>query len=209
MKVIDLIDESLLESKFNKKTSIIVDIQPSYAKWCDKIITPNFFEFLKSQQNILWFYNGEEVGSDDNPDNIFQWLVQDYDFDEEELDNIFNKIEFKEKSYGFLREYMDSEIPDWLTIKVLRLMKQHKVWNASDLDLEEFLGDDYWEFINPDGKDYFPDIYLQGQYIKIAQLKQYGNGFICGGGKDECLREIQIIMNAFNIKYTILKEFVY
>lgn len=199
----------LKESKFTKKTSIIVDIQPSYAKWCNKIITDNFFEFLKSQKKILWFFNGEDVGSYDNPDNIFQWLIQDYGFDEDELDDIFKKIEFKEKSYGMLRDYMDTDVPDWLTIKVLRLMKQHRVWNASDLDLEELLGDDYWEFINPDGKDYFPDIYLQGQYTNISQLKEYGGGFICGGGKDECLREIQIIMNAFNIKYTALREFIY
>lgn len=45
--------------------------------------------------------------------------------------------------------------------------------------------------------------------FRIDLLKQFSGSYIMGGGINECLKEIQLIMNAFNIKYTTFQKFVY
>jgi hypothetical protein len=79
---------------------IIVDIQPEYSGYGqEKILqSKKFKNFIRRQNNILWFFNGEEVGSEDTKESIFNWLVENFDFDEEDL----LKIEFREKGYGWM-----------------------------------------------------------------------------------------------------------
>ena len=45
--------------------------------------------------------------------------------------------------------------------------------------------------------------------INIAELKSYPKIYLCGGGQDECLSEFQLILDAFNIKYTLIKSLIY
>ncbi len=212
MKISTLIKQQLTES-YSNKPLIIVDIQPSYSKWCDYIINENFLELLNSRKKILWFFNGEDVGIEDKKSDIFEWLMIDHDFSDYYLEPIFEKTVFKEKTYGMLREFMDTDVPDYITIKVLREMINRRVWNASDIpedELIEIIGeDDFYEYLNPDGKEQglYKDIWLNDNYIGL--LKKYENCNLIGGGKHECLKEIKLIMNAFNIKYKELKEFIY
>ena len=55
----------------------------------------------------------------------------------------------------------------------------------------------------------FIDEPLVINWLSIAQLKTHGGGYLMGGGETECLREVTLLMNAFNIRYTIVREFVY
>jgi hypothetical protein len=193
----------LEEGGYANKPLIIVDIQPAYSRACNHIITENFQRLLETHNRILWFYNGEELGIDDKPFDILNWLVEDHGLDYDILEELFHKIEFKEKGYGYLREFIDDGISNNIIIKILREMIIKRVHDSRDLNLEELLGDDY------NLVDHLENIYFNDVEISLSQLKQFNNCYIVGGGKDECLAEILIIMNAFNIKYTILKEFVY
>jgi hypothetical protein len=53
----------------------------------------------------------------------------------------------------------------------------------------------------------YDNIYLPD--IPINKLKQFSGSYIVGGGKNECLKEIKILISIFNIKYTEVKEFIY
>ncbi|MFW6046282.1 MAG: hypothetical protein ACOCP4_00565 [Candidatus Woesearchaeota archaeon] len=45
--------------------------------------------------------------------------------------------------------------------------------------------------------------------IPLNILKKFSKSYLVGGGRDECLEEIQILMNAFNIKYTTVRKYIY
>jgi len=49
---------------------------------------------------------------------------------------------------------------------------------------------------------YLPD-------INIADLKALNGSLLGGGGAHECLKELELLMNAFNIKYKLVNDWVY
>jgi len=40
-------------------------------------------------------------------------------------------------------------------------------------------------------------------------LNKYKGASICGGGKDECLAEVQILLDAMNIKTKEVRKYIY
>ena len=54
---------------------------------------------------------------------------------------------------------------------------------------------------------------LQRNIINIPDVFEYLDGksniVLCGGGKNECLKEIEIILMIQNTKYNLLNKFVY
>lgn len=179
---------------------IIVDVQPEYDSGAKIVMRNGLVEFVNKHNGpILLFFNGEEV-SNDNKDTVLEYWL-DYGLDEDRIDD----IRWHEKTYGFFRSWMDSDVDVSKIIKVLRLMYQKKVYDSRELDeeiLSNLVGDDFYDnFLNDD-----PLIIPE---ISIKELREYNNGYICGGGKHECLREITILMNAFNIKYKMLNRFIY
>ena len=59
--------------------------------------------------------------------------------------------------------------------------------------------------------EYYDDremnIYLPD--ISIADLKTLSGSLLGGGGQHECLKEMQLLMNAFNIKYKLVQDWIY
>ena len=46
-------------------------------------------------------------------------------------------------------------------------------------------------------------------WTSVAQLKRFNGAYLVGGARDQCLREVEILMNAFNIKYKRIDSLVY
>jgi hypothetical protein len=176
---------------------IIVDIQPAYNNWCGHLM-PSLCRFLNNQTGkILILFNGEDLNLDSKNDVINYYL--EYGLEEDKIDN----IEWKEKMYGYFRDLMDSGIPDRLIIKVIRGMILQRVNDSRDLS-EEFIESIYTDY-DLDLNRYplfLPD-------IAISLLREYNHCYIGGGGKHECFKEITLFMNALNIKYKEIKQFIY
>lgn len=191
----------LLEGGTSNVPLIVVDIQPAYESYCIHILNnPKFIKLLETQKRILWFFNGEDFGLD-SKSAVIDWL-----YENDISDDIIDKIEFKEKVYGFFRGWMDSGVSDNIILKVIRLLAMNRENDVRDIDIELLqteLGNDFEDIENliDDGIN-IPD-------IAIKELKSYSGGLICGGGKHECLREIELLMSAFNIRYREIKEFIY
>jgi hypothetical protein len=47
------------------------------------------------------------------------------------------------------------------------------------------------------------------EWTSVAQLKRFQGAYIMGGGRNECLREVELLMNAFNIGYKRIDRLVY
>jgi len=184
----------------SKSTNVVVcDVQPEYDKWCNRIVAP-LCNFLNNQTGKIYvWFNGQGMSSDEMGD------VKNY-YEENGLDTEVNdRIIFIEKEYGFLRNWIDGGVPDRIIIKVIRAMVQNKVDYSRLLNLNSVLNDIEQEELNnwEDDGIYFP------YWFEVNEIRNMSPFYICGGGKDECLKEIELICNALNIKYKRINNLVY
>tara|TARA_R110002051_G_scaffold8508_4_gene35507 strand:- start:5186 stop:5839 length:654 start_codon:yes stop_codon:yes gene_type:complete len=204
------------------RSLIVVDIQPAYYPVSHKVLkgggylsrtyvhaADNIIDFINTRADrVLAYFNGSDSGLEDTIKD-----VQDH-YLEMGLDpNKLDTINFQEKSYAFLRNWMD-EVPLRIIIAVIRYMVQHRL--SYSLELPE---DVLIEIIGSSTK-YPAHAYNEVERIlsldpliipdiDLGLLQQFSNAYISGGAKHECLKEITIMMNAFNIKYTLVKDFIY
>ena len=126
----------------------------------------------------------------------------------------WNNVEFVEKDFGYIREWMDNGVSDSAIIKAIRLMYEQKVNRSTQLFGGHF-EPDYYDKMRALGlpeswtNDDIYDMQITIFPLNVDELKQWSGSYLMGGGRDECLKEIQLFMNAFNIKYKIIDKFVY
>jgi hypothetical protein len=124
---------------------------------------------------------------------------------------VAQRIKYIEKEYGFFRAWMDQGVPDRIIIKTIRAMVQRKVNDSRMLDIDSVLTpQEQQEFQSKfryssweDEGIYMPD------FMPISILKQISPFYMCGGGRNECLREIELLCNAFNIRYKRIDQLIY
>lgn len=202
--------QELFESR--NTPCIIVDVQPAYQGSIDFDIG-DLCKFIARQTGpILMFVNADETGmTDDNVEyDVLPWW-------EEQFENVgldfyehgFGKMEFFDKGYGYLRGWMDQMIAEGNIIKTIREMYRQKVTDSREL----FDGEDSETYVEDMAKLNIPERVLDDaisvEWVSIAKLREYNGGYIMGGARTECLRELELLMNAFNIKYKRIKKFVY
>ena len=207
--------------EYNVHNTIVVDIQQSYEPFfLYDIPVAKFAEFLlqtlQKRKNVLYFYNGETIGTDEDEGTISEWLANlvyeydPYDDEEDEMHERWNQIyatfrqsaTWYDKGYGFFRDWMDMGVSETTLIRTIRYMVMNRVYDSRDIDdkaLKDLLKEDFHRKI---GNIHIPS-------ISLGQLKQFDGCHLCGGGKEECLKEVQLLMNAFNIKYRLLERFIF
>lgn len=191
---------------------IVVDVQPEYTglndgdelHWIDEMMT-----FLNKQTGpILMFVNAEDqmMTSDTVDDVRIYWEDSGFDPDN------WNRVQIVDKGYGYFRTFMDQGVPESGIIKTIREMYRQKVTDSRALfdgednenyieDMNQLLGSNDWSSLYDDG--------IGVKWTSVSQLKRFSGSYIMGGGRDECLREVELLMSAFNIKYKRIEEFVY
>jgi len=202
---------------------IVVDVQPQYCQHehpfmqtnyqtiCEKIIS-----FINKQTGpVLMFVNAEDSGlTNDTISSIKQsWeeIVRELSGDyEDEYPINWDRFEIVDKGYGYLRSWMDRGVPNNIIIATIRELYAQKKSDSRELvfagnikhrspiqseiqnTIEEMDGDP-----------------LIVNWISVGQLRKFNGAYIMGGGRNECLREVELLMNAFNIKYKRIESLVY
>lgn len=192
--------------------SIVVDVQPAYTglmdgdelPWIDDMMT-----FLNKQQGkILMFVNAEDQGLTGDTVNDIKLYWEDSGFDPVN----WNRVEISDKGYGYFRYWMWAGVSESNIIKTIRLLYQNKI-NDSRLLFGGEDNDDYIENMNnllgTDDHSLLYDDPLTVKWTSVSQLKKFSGAYIMGGAKNECLHEVELLMNAFNIKYKEIQEFIY
>ena len=113
-----------------------------------------------------------------------------------------------DKGYGYIRAAMDSgEVQDGEIIKVIREMYNQKISDSREL----FDGDEekIAEVFGEENLWWLTEDTISVGWIAMDELKRMSPFYICGGGKEECLKEVLLMCNALNIKYKIISRFVY
>lgn len=198
MKVNDIISENI------STNLLVVDVQPAYDWWC-RDIAPRIMQLLNTHTGKKYcLYNAEGMTEDDKYSVIEYYL--DYGLRQDQVEN----IQFVEKSYGFFREWMDRSVTERIIIKTIRAMVQHRVNNSRDLDVDIVLTKQEQERgLKLWGIDWEEDGIYMPNFMPISILKQISPFLMCGGAREQCLKEIELLCNAFNIKYKRIDSLIY
>lgn len=210
---------------------IVVDVQPEYSGINDGDENPVFVEIIKfvaeATGPVLMFVNAEGTGvSGDTIQDVVQywddtlngeaeeyWDDDDeYHYNEPEQVMNWNRVQIVDKGYGYFRSWMDAGINPAVIIKVIRLLYQNRLNDSRELfggedsddyaiNMQALVGNQFqsWMLYDP----------IVVDWTSVAQLKRFNGAYIVGGGRDECLREVELLMNAFNIKYKRIDSLVY
>ena len=203
-------DGKLTEGK--QTPCIVVDVQPEYSGVNDGDENPVFehiIQFVNQQTGpVLMFVNAEDQGLTGDTVQDVKSYWEDSGFDP---DN-WHRVTIVDKGYGYLRSWMDQGIPARAMIKTIRTMYAQKVSDSREL----FGGEDsdsyepgFKQLLGPDYDPIMLDDPIYVNWISVAQLKRFEGSFMMGGGRHECLREVELIMNAFNIHFKRVNNLVY
>lgn len=218
-------NELLIESK-NKRTSniplIMVDIQPEYRFHTSSFIN-EAMEFINQRQGkTLVLINADETGiTTDTKQDVIHYYFEN-GMSEEARGRIGD---IYDKGYGYLRDWMDY-IPPKIIIKMIRLMYKRGVSDVRELDINDIklaIGNDWIKGAKIHRKTFSKPIDHQGElndlwieehqlsvnWLPIKLLAKYSPCYIIGGGVNECLAEVALLMSAFNLKYKVIKQFTY
>jgi len=217
------VNEFLSEGK--SMPVIVVDVQPEYANYGNNAaVCHNIVTFVVNQTGpVLFFVNAENTGV--SGDTIYDvkryWEDEVYEYSGE-YDEPYQDPNFEEpidwsrftvvdKGFGYLRSWHDQGVDDTVIVKAIRLMYQAKVNDSREL----FGGEDS-DTYEQGMRDLLGDDYLIGMgdpisvgWASVAQLKKFNGAYLVGGGRNECLWEVKVLMNAFNIRYKMIDSLVY
>lgn len=177
---------------------VVVDVQPAYKKY----ISFNVEKFLneikeKDYSKILYLFNGPDFGFESEKD-IKDWLFETVDYDDDMCEFI-DTFKFYEKNYGFYRDLMDSDYDYGDIVKLIKYMSDKNINDSRDIE------EDDWKKLKIDNIEpntiYIPDV--------LNILKNYNNIDLCGGGRNECLKEIEICLDVIGKDYNLLSKWSY
>lgn len=136
---------------------------------------------------------------------IIEWYNEKYDY---ELDNSFwNRVTFYDKGYGFFRDWMDTGADETILKKAIKYMISKRIYDSREIEDEEWM-----EILNI--KDNTLPKFLEYEMISIPDipmntLKKFSGSYLVGGGRYECLAEVKILMDTLNIRYTMVRKWIY
>ena len=192
----------------NGKHLVVVDIQPEYQSGFDRHFLNEFINFLNENYEHLsaltFLFNGPDtLGMISENEYKYWWLENGLD------EHIIDSATFYDKGYAFFRYCMDSDIDENQIVNLVKYMIEKHVNDTRELDKE------FWnEFIERFGDDDIRDLLeTSDDMINIPDLmsflKNYRGVVLCGGGVNECLKEVEIALKALNIPFNLLTKFIY
>jgi hypothetical protein len=119
---------------------------------------------------------------------------------------------FYDKGYAFFRYCMDSQIDDGATSNFVRFMYENDIRDSRDMT-REMWAKYLREYRRTDRKEVYELLKCAGDCVHIPDLMDYIRRFrniiLTGGGVDQCLKEVEIALQALRLPYEIDNTFTY
>ena len=202
LKESDILNENAIG-----KHLVVVDVQPEYAPYMNKM-QYELFQYINTHINELagltFLYNGEDTMGMVSESDYRWWLVEN-GLDED----IAYEATLYDKGYAFFRNCMDRGGDDEELVNLVRFMRSNDINDSRELD-EEF-----WElFVEKYGSENVRELMEDSEdCINIPDLmdflERYNNVVLVGGGINECLKEVELAMDALDKNYETWNKFTY
>jgi hypothetical protein len=178
---------------------LVVDIQPAYAAAFGSRLTDDVLEEMRQVpegQPIVVVSVNEELSGDDADAIREFWFGQGMD------EELFERAIFLEKDYAFFRSWMDLGVPEEEIVTVARELRRRGVYDSRELP-EDVLSE-----IAPGGAALCDALFLPYD-LESERHYQQPAWRICGGGRGECLREVELWLDSCSIPYDRLDHLTY
>lgn len=166
----------LTEITYGSSSLIVVDVQPTYEKSI-KVVRGVAQLLNKHNGKKYVLYNSYDYGSGtyEEKSNVVNYLLE-HGLDSKSLDN----IEFKEKDYSLFMNW--THFPNWVIVRAIKAMFQHKVKKSSNLDIDTVFTKEEQKRV--DVPDEFTEDCIYAPPVDFVNfLKRNSPLLICGGGK--------------------------
>jgi hypothetical protein len=208
-RMLELAGQGLVSGKH----LVVVDIQPEYASYIGASFLKEFINFLNQNYENLaaltFLYNGHDtLGMVSESDYKMWWMNNGLE------EHIIDSADFYDKGYAFFRYCMDMNIPEETIVNMVKFMNKHNINDSRDINAE------FWDEF---AKEYHEDDYGVGEIRELLEaasdcitipdlmvfLSNYRGIVLCGGGINECLKEVEIALQALDKPFNVLTKFTY
>lgn len=186
---------------------IVVDVQPEYAPYMNKM-QYDLFQYINTHiielAGLTFLYNGEDTLGMVSENDYRMWLVEN-GLDED----IAYEATLYDKGYAFFRNCMDRGGDDEELVNLVRFMRRNDINDSRELDQE------FWEaFIEQYGSENIRELMEDSEdCINIPDLMdfidKFNNIVLVGGGINECLKEVELALDALDKNYETWNKFTY
>lgn len=185
--------------------AVVVDVQPEY----ENVFSFDVGDLLHAANEydkVLFLYNGADTLGMVSEDDLRHYYLKKLDYDEEAYNNLMSGAIFFDKGYGFFRDIMDSSAcfdrPS--IVKIVGYMIDNNVSDIRDLNEDDV------EKIGV-GELLFDDLEVYGFWLPELSdvLPLWTGSDIMGGGRNECMAEVEILGNAQGLRFNQRNEFIY
>jgi hypothetical protein len=192
------------ESYHPYQSVVCVDIQREYLKGIERGFNlGDWVDWInRSEVPVYFVWNGPEVGGPEESE--YQEWLEEIGVNPDVIEN----SEFIEKEYGFFRICLDY---GWEAdvLRILRYLIDKKLHTTQDMREED------WDELEAEGKMGSREYFERGEVFYVPEelirsLKWIDEPIlICGGGKKECLREVELVLDYLNKKWERSEDWTY
>jgi GNAT superfamily N-acetyltransferase len=188
---------------------IVVDVQPEYSGMNDgdeNSVFTQIINFVNKQTGpVLMFVNAEDQGLSGDTIQDIKMYWEDSGFAPQK----WQRVQVVDKGYGYLRSWMDHGIEPATIIATIRELYQQKKTDSRELQFPASSRRTPQQSLIMGAMQEMEDDPISVNWTSVAQLKRFSGAYIVGGARDQCLREVELLMNAFNIKYKRIDTLIY
>jgi len=197
-------------SILNNADLISVDIQPEYheAFTFDEMSFGNMInENYDSLARLTFLFNGPDLGFP-SEDEYKHWLWEECGIEEHIVYNSY----YYDKGYAFFRYCIDFGVDDDDLADLVKFMVRHDINDSRDMDEEMWIL--FMKEYNHDQSEVRDLLEFSDDMINIPDVMEFLQNYnqnivLCGGGLQECLKEVEIALMAMDKPYRLYTQYTY
>lgn len=184
---------------------LIVDVQNTYRSYCHNLIN-KIPKFAEEYSEVIYLFDDVD-GQDFHAEAPEEWMDNHQEF--------YDRLKVISKNYGFFRNILDLglDAEDEEIIRLSKFMLQNNISDAREIaEIPEVLVKFKEQFKNsPVNEISFEDylLYLPMDLIETLNNTFKSGGVVIGGGRNECLKEVCVLLKVLDIPFTVNEELTY
>ncbi len=161
---------------------------------------------MSKKNRIVFLYNGYDTLGMIKEVDYMVWLI-DLGIKESVIDN----ATFYDKGYNFFRYCIDKSMDEDNIVDLVRYMVENNINDSRDFDAD--MWNNFMQEYNLEKSEVRDLLEFEDDCINIPDLmdfiKTYNNIVICGGGINQCLKEVEIALKALGMPYDTEEKYTY
>lgn len=200
-------ESDLLKESAVGRHLVVVDVQPEYAPYMGGM-QYKLFDYINQHidelAGLTFLYNGYDTLGMVSEGEYRNWLVEN-GLDED----IAYEATLYDKGYAFFRNCMDRGGDDEELVNLVKFMRDNNINDSRELD------EDFWEaFVDEYGSENIRELMEDSEdCINIPDLMDFidrlNNIVLVGGGINECLKEVELALDALGKNYETWFKYTY